>query len=195
MFDNKNFSQPCENNKAPILEQLLVHFANQTKVLEIGSGTGQHAAFFAPALPHLTWQPTDIADNHASINAWLEEAKCTNVLPPEEFFIGKDSWSFQDVNGVFSANTTHIMQPHEAQLMMQTVAINLPETGVFCQYGPFKFDGKYTSQSNAQFDQSLQQRGFGGIRDIAELKNWATSLTLDDMIQMPANNHLLVWRK
>lgn len=195
MFDNKDFSQPCENNKAPILEQLLVHFADQSKILEIGSGTGQHAAFFAPALPHLTWQPTDISDNHASINAWLEEAECTNVLAPKPFFIGVDSWTFDDVSGVFSANTTHIMQPNEAQLMMQTIAQKLPENGVFCQYGPFKFDGKFTSASNDQFDQSLRERGYGGIRDITELQTWAEPLSLVETIQLPANNHLLVWRK
>ncbi|MFA3789677.1 DUF938 domain-containing protein [Aliiglaciecola sp. SL4] len=195
MFDNKDFSQPCENNKAPILTQLREHFANQSKVLEIGSGTGQHAAFFAPALSHLTWQPTDIPDNHGSINAWVAESQCSNVLSPVEFFIGRDKWTFSGVDSVFSANTTHIMQPHEAQLMMETIAVNLPKSGVFCQYGPFKIDGNFTSDSNAQFDQSLRQRGYGGIRDITELKSWAVPLTLDDMIQMPANNHLLVWRK
>ncbi|GAC15859.1 DUF938 domain-containing protein [Aliiglaciecola lipolytica] len=195
MFNNKDFSQACENNKAPILEQLLVQFANQAKILEIGSGTGQHVAYFAPALPHLIWQPTDIPDNHGSINAWVEEAKCTNVLPPVPFFIGVDDWLFDDVSGVFSANTTHIMQPNEAKLMMETVAHHLPLSGIFCQYGPFNIDGKFTSHSNAQFDQSLRQRGYGGIRDIAELQQWAKPLSLLEMIQLPANNHLLVWQK
>ncbi|GAB2709470.1 DUF938 domain-containing protein [Aliiglaciecola aliphaticivorans] len=195
MVNNKDFSQACENNKTPILAQLRTHFADQNKIVEIGSGTGQHAAYFAPALPHLTWQPTDIPGNHDNINAWLEESECSNVLPPVEFFIGRDSWSFSDIDGVFSANTTHIMQPHEAQMMMETIAHNLPDNGVFCQYGPFKFDGKFTSASNDQFDQSLRERGYGGIREIVELQTWAKPLSLVETIQLPANNHLLVWRK
>ncbi len=191
----KRFSQPCENNKAAILKHLTTHFAATTHVLEIGSGTGQHAAFFAPALPHLSWQPTDVVENHASISAWIEEFKCTNTLPISCFFVGQDEWCFESVDGVYSANTAHIMQYHEVQLMMETISSQLPAKGIFCQYGPFKIDGKFTSQSNHEFDCSLRERGYGGIRDIAELAQWAGDLVLTHNHPMPANNQLLVWQK
>ncbi len=195
MFEEKRFSQPCENNKQPILTELKRELAEARKVLEIGSGTGQHAAWFANALPQLVWQPTDVQENHSSINAWVAEANCSNVLPPKPFFIGVDQWSFDNIDAVFTANTAHIMQVEETLLMMREVSGNLPQGGVFCQYGPFKIDGNCTSESNLAFDISLRQQGYGGIRDIEELALHAEQLTLTRRIAMPANNFLLVWRK
>jgi hypothetical protein len=87
------------------------------------------------------------------------------------------------------------MQPSEAQLMMQLVANNLPEGGVFCQYGPYNFQGRYTSESNQGFDQRLSEQGCGGIRDIEELILWAKPLVLMETISMPANNFMLIWQK
>ncbi len=191
---NKQFSPSCENNKDPILQQLLSHFAAVKQVLEIGSGTGQHAAYFAAHLTHLQWHCTDIEENHPSINGWVSEAKLTNVTPPIPFFIGRDNWPLA-VDAVFSANTTHIMQKSEAKLMMQLVAENLPSKGVFCQYGPFNVNGQYTSESNQSFDKHLLTQGCGGIRDIAELVDWADGLALRQRVAMPANNFLLVWEK
>lgn len=189
------FSAACENNKQPILEQLEKAFANVSKVLEIGSGTGQHCAFFAPALAHLIWQPTDVTQNHASIAAWVDQANCHNVLPVKEFFIGQHEWNFEQIDGVFTANTAHIMQHNEVELMMQTISDNLPVGGMFCQYGPFNIDGQFTSQSNQQFDLQLRQQGCGGIVDIAQLKAWSKDLVLADQINLPANNMLLVWHR
>lgn len=192
---DKRFSQACENNKVPILNQLKKHFGEASHVLEIGSGTGQHAVFFAPGLPHLIWYTSDMPVNHGSINAWLADDAADNLRPPISFTIGVDSWPAVEVNAVFSANTAHIMQPQETRLMMELVGQALPDCGVFCQYGPFNIDGKYTSQGNADFDRHLASEGCGGIRDIQELQDWAVDLTLEERIAMPANNFLLVWRK
>ncbi len=98
------------------------------------------------------------------------------------------------IDAVFTANTTHIMQPEEAKLMMELVSENLPQGGMFCQYGPMKIGGEFTAESNAEFDRQLKQRGFGGIQDINDLESWANKLTLQETIPMPANNFLLVWK-
>lgn len=191
----KRFSQACENNKQPILDVLKKHFSAVTRVLEIGSGTGQHAAFLPVNLPHLTWHTSDMPVNHFSISAWIADVPTNNLRAPLSFTIGVDPWPLQNVDAVFSANTAHIMQPQEAKLMMELVQANLVQNGVFCQYGPFKIAGQFTSESNAVFDNNLRESGYGGIRDVDELTEWAPELALTDRIEMPANNFLLVWRK
>lgn len=192
---DKPFSQACENNKQPILTQLQRFFSHARQVLEIGAGTGQHAVFFAPQLPHLHWTPSDQPQYHPGIEAWIHEYPSANLSSPIAFTVGENSWPAPTYDAVFSANTAHIMQPVEAQLMMRLIAQNLPEGGVFCQYGPFKVDGEYTSDSNAAFDQHLHEQGYGGIRDIDELRGWAEGLSLVDVVDMPANNLLLHWIK
>ncbi|WP_102798293.1 DUF938 domain-containing protein [Bowmanella denitrificans] len=194
---SKPFSQACENNKQPILQFLRVRFSNVRHVLEIGSGTGQHAVYFAPSLSPIVWQCSDMPHNHAGINAWIDEFPCDNLRRPLNFTVGEDDWPDTQADAVFTANTTHIMQPQQARLMMEMVAEHLPCGGVFCQYGPFNIDGQYTSDSNEQFDLHLKAQGYGGIRDINELQDWlaGTSLSLGQRVQMPANNQLLVWQK
>jgi hypothetical protein len=195
MFD-KPFSQACENNKEPILEVLKRVLADKTNLLEIGSGTGQHAAYFAPRLRHLEWHTSDMPDKHLGIAAWLEEVKVNNLHQPLSFTIGATSaWPLTNTDAVYTANTTHIMQPLESQLMMQLVANNLPIDGIFCQYGPYNFQGQYSSESNQSFDQHLSEQGCGGIRDIDELALWAKPLVIIETIPMPANNFILVWQK
>ncbi|MCV2403251.1 class I SAM-dependent methyltransferase [Marinomonas sp. C2222] len=191
----KAFSPSCDRNQQPILDQLSVYFKQAQQVLEIGSGTGQHAVFFAKYLSHVTWRTSDMLENHGSIQAWIDEANLTNLIAPFEFHFGKHAWPDLAVDAVFTANTTHIMQREDAKLMMETVAENLPKGGVFCQYGPMNVDGEYTSEGNRDFDQSLQQGGYGGIRDIAELVEWAVGMTLVEKVDMPANNFLLVWKR
>lgn len=190
---SKAFSPSCERNQHPILEQLSVYFRNSQRVLEIGSGTGQHAVHFAKHLSHLNWHTSDMVDNHDSICAWMDEANLSNLFPPIEFHFGKNDWPALDVDAIFTANTTHIMQVNEAELMMQTVATKLKKGGIFCQYGPMNREGQYTSASNRDFDQQLQQNGYGGIRDVEELIQWAQGMELIEQIPMPANNVLLVW--
>lgn len=195
MFD-KPFSQACENNKQPILEVLQRVLADKTNLLEIGSGSGQHAAYFAPRLRHLEWHTSDMPDKHLGIAAWLEEVKVNNLHQPLSFTIGATSaWPLTNTDAVYTANTTHIMQPSESQLMMQLVADNLSIGGIFCQYGPYNFQGQYSSESNQSFDQHLSEQGCGGIRDIDELTLWAKPLVLIETIPMPANNFMLVWQK
>jgi len=197
MFD-KPFSQACENNKQPILDILSRVLADKKNVLEIGSGTGQHAAHFAPKLSHLEWHTSDMPDKHLGIEAWIEEAAVNNLHPPMSFTIdaiGINAWPLANVDAVYTANTAHIMQPSEAQIMMQLVADNLPVGGVFCQYGPYNFQGHYSSESNKAFDQHLSEQGCGGIRDIDELTLWVKPLVLIEKVAMPANNFMLIWQK
>ncbi|WP_339724920.1 DUF938 domain-containing protein [uncultured Paraglaciecola sp.] len=192
---DKPFSQACENNKQPILEVLNRVLADRQKLLEIGSGTGQHAAYFAPKLKHLEWQTSDMPNNHLGIKAWLDEAQVSNLHQPISFTVGTNDWPLGNFDAVYTANTTHIMQPSESKLMMELVADNLPHGGIFCQYGPYNFQGQYTSDSNAAFDQHLSEQGCGGIRDIDELVTWARPLNLIETIAMPANNFMLIWQK
>lgn len=191
----KPFSQACENNKRPILAILERAFADTQQVLEIGSGSGQHASYFAAHLPHLVWHTSDQYQYHDGINAWVSESSLPNLVSPIEFKVGADPFPLLPFDGVFSANTAHIMQKHEVKLLMELVTQKLPVGGTFCQYGPFTQTGVFSSQSNAEFHQSLLERGYGGYRDIDELNAWAQQLTLKEMITMPANNLMLVWTK
>lgn len=192
------FSQACENNKRPILECLRSVFADARSVLEIGTGTAQHAVFFAEALPHLTWRPSDHPDSVYLGRDRLAASNAPNLLPFVALDVGDDDWPVPDVDAVFSANTAHIMSWSEVERMFQGVARRLPSGGVFCLYGPFNVGGRYTSDSNRRFDQHLRSRSAHmGIRDIADLETLARSvdLRLDDDVAMPANNRILVWRK
>jgi cyclopropane fatty-acyl-phospholipid synthase-like methyltransferase len=196
MFD-KPFSQACENNRQPILKILNRVLADKKKLLEIGSGTGQHAVYFAPRLSHLEWHTSDMPDKHSGISAWIKEVAVNNLHQPLTFTIGADGnniWPIANIDAVYTANTTHIMQPSEAQLMMQQVASNLPSGGIFCQYGPYTFQGRHSSESNKSFDQHIIEQGYGGIRDVEELILWANNMDLVEIVTMPANNFLLVWQ-
>ena len=191
----KPFSQACENNKAPILAVLKEVLKYANAVLEIGSGTGQHAVHFAPCLPHLRWYFSDVEANHAGINAWFNEFPAANLIAPCRLMLGLDPWPNLDVDAIYTANTTHIMQNHEVKLMMELVQQHLPIGGVFCQYGPFRQGGEFSSQSNRDFDQSLRERGYGGVQDVDTLKGWAKGLALTAKMAMPANNLCLIWHK
>lgn len=188
------YSQACENNKQPILQVLKSAFKDLNKVLEIGSGTGQHAVHFAKHLPHVTWQTADQEEYHSAIQYWLAQAPSPNLLPPLALSIPVNDIPSGEYDGFFSANTAHIMQKTEVQHMMKSIAEVLPEHGVFCQYGPFTVDGKFSSQSNADFHEKLIASGRGGYCDIAQLQDWASELRLVDIIDMPANNLMLIWR-
>jgi hypothetical protein len=194
-MQDKPFSQPCENNKTFILAELVEHFSGVSSVLEIGSGTGQHAVYFAPNLPHLNWHCADQYEYHEGINIWIDEYPSVNLHRPIELTFPKAVWPSLSVDGIFTANTAHIMLAHQAKAMMQCVQDKLPLEGVFCQYGPFTIDGKFSSQSNADFHEKLINSGYGGYRDIAELQAWVPEMTLVETKQLPANNLLLVWHK
>lgn len=199
MQKDKPFSQACENNKAPILEKLAGVFNQPGTVLEIGTGTGQHAVHFALHLPHLTWQPSDHPQNARLCLPWIEEAALANINPPLALDVIKGDWSnLPPIYGVFSANTAHIMAWEEVEAMFLGVARILPTDGLFCLYGPFRYNGQHTSESNERFDRSLRmQAGHMGIRDMENLKplGETNGLSLQEDFGMPANNRLLVWRK
>ena len=187
----KRISEPAERNRAPILEVLKRVFADRTGVLEIGSGTGQHAAYFAPELPQLVWQASDVAENHPSIREWRADP------PPLELDVD-GPWPEIGVDAVFTANTCHIMSWAQVEKMFAGVARLLPSGGVFAVYGAFKYGGKHTAPSNAEFDAWLRGRDpKSGQRDIEAVTALAKQhgLVLKEDNAMPANNRLLVFRK
>ena len=198
----KQFSAACERNREPILAILRDALAQSGKVLEIGSGTGQHAVYFGAQLPHLVWQCSDLPHNHASILAWQQEANLANVLPPLTLDIHPDmhpdEWPPGPYDAVFSANTCHIMAWPEVLAMFAGIGRVLRTGGVACVYGPFNYMGAFTSPSNAQFDASLRaQAPHMGIRDFeaVDAQARAHGLLLQADHAMPANNRLLVWRR
>jgi hypothetical protein len=206
MIIDKPYSQACENNKKPILEVLKRVFADKQRVLEIGSGTGQHAVYFAAMLPHLEWHTADQLEYHDAIHAWMKAYPSDNLHPPVRLRLPDDEWpqiiphnylgSEQPLfDAYFTANTAHIMQKAQVIHLMKQVNKYLPSNGFFCQYGPFLKNGKFSSQSNAEFHQTLVASGRGGYRDISELECWAPDLSLIEVIEMPAYNLMLVWQK
>jgi SAM-dependent methyltransferase len=194
----KPFSQASERNQQPILEILRDVLAHSVQVLEIGSGTGQHAVFFARHLPHLQWQTSDLPDQHAGILAWIADAALPNLRAPLALDVDAMPWPVRDMDAVFSANTAHIVAWPQVRHMFQGVGRTLKPGGLFCLYGPFNYAGKFTSDSNAQFDVWLKQRDArSGIRDFEALDALAQEqgMLLAQDAAMPANNRILVWRK
>lgn len=193
---DKPFSPACERNRTPIANVLSPLFTSVTKVLEIGSGTGQHAVYFAAKMPHLVWQTSDLAQAHDGIRKWIEEAALTNVLGPLALDVNEPVWPVSNVDAVFTANTLHIVSWPGVQNMFAGVSRVLKEHGLFCVYGPFRYGGKHTAESNARFDLALRThdersgiRDFNDVRDLAQ-KNRLALLHDEDM---PANNRLLVF--
>lgn len=194
----KQFSEACEQNKAPILDILRTAFGTTRRVLEIGSGTGQHAVHFARHLPHLSWQTSDLPGNHPSINAWLAEAALANLAPPLELDVTTGRWPARTFDGIFSANTTHIMHWPAVCDMFTGIGTLLERDGLFCLYGPFNYRNAYTCTSNARFDAWLRARDpASGIRNFEALDTLARAggMQLHDDHEMPVNNRLLVWKK
>ena len=166
-------------------------------MLEIGSGTGQHAVYFGEALPHIRWQTSDRLENHGGISAWLAEAALENVLAPLDLDVLQCGTVGGDYDAVFSANTAHIMSYPAVECMFRIVGEALSGGGVFCLYGPFNIDGMFTSESNERFDQSLRiQNPEMGIRELADLDCLAmdSGLERSKRYAMPANNMMVVWR-
>ena len=194
----KQYSDACNENRDPILTILREEFAGCHQVLEIGSGTGQHSVYFAQHLPHLEWQTSDVVTNHPGINAWREEAGLANLLTPLPLDVSKGNWPASRYDGIFSANTTHIMSWPEVEAMFAGIGSVLADTGVFCLYGPFNYRGRYTSDSNARFDGWLKDRDpHSGIRNFEDLDSLAADngMQLKQDHEMPVNNRLLVWIK
>jgi SAM-dependent methyltransferase len=261
MASEKPFSPASERNRDPILEVLRVWFADRKRVLEIGSGTGQHAVHFAAAMPWLLWQCSDRAEYLPGIRAWLDEAGLPNTPAPIELDVASERWQLPSLplgrlpplplagegwgegaldlgveeqgqdqkrphpasgrllpqagevkkhagqdpdrfdarlfDAVFSANTLHIMGWHEVEAFFAGLGTVLAEAASVVVYGPFNYDGDYTSDSNREFDGWLKARDpLSGIRDFeavdALVRGIGLRLIAD--IAMPANNRCLVWR-
>jgi SAM-dependent methyltransferase len=186
-----------DRNRESILEVLKIEFERSCSVLEIGSGTGQHAVFFGRELPWLRWQTSDRLENHDGINAWLSDSRLPNVSKPLHLDVEQVDQLADTYDAVFSANTAHIMSFAAVQCMFRLVGRCLSSNGKFCLYGPFNVNGEYTSESNKAFDESLKLRDpLMGIRDLDALQKLAAEnkLTPDRKYAMPANNMLIVWR-
>ena len=195
---DKPYSESCEQNRAPILAVLREVFADRAHVLEIGSGTGQHAVAFGAELPHLRWQTGDVPLHHPGIRMWLDAAALPNVLPPISLDVNQKSWRDGRYDAVFSANTLHIMSWIEVESFFEGVGEVLETNGVLAVYGPFNYKGAFTSESNARFDAWLKSRDpASGVRDFEAVDALARArgLMLQQDIAMPANNRTLVWRR
>jgi SAM-dependent methyltransferase len=192
------FSQACENNKSPILEVLRQCLAPGSLVLELGSGTGQHARFFAEEMPDIRWQPTDVAENLAGIESWRVDYAGDNLLSPRELDVRSAAWGLEIPGALFTANSLHIMAWTAVETLFRYLAEHAPPGNQLLVYGPFNYGGEYTSASNARFDQWLglqhPERAIRDFEDVDALARGAAySLAGDN--PMPANNRLLHWLK
>ncbi len=191
------FSAASDRNKYPILEQLQRLLPRRAKVLEIGSGWGQHAVFFCRAMPAWTWQPSDHPDALPELQQQLIAGAMPAISHPVSLDVLADQWPVGHFDAVYSANTAHIMSWPAVCAMFAGAGDCLDSGGLFCLYGPFNVGGSFTAPSNETFDMNLRSRNPEmGIRDLEALESLATShqMSLQQRISMPANNFLLTFR-
>jgi cyclopropane fatty-acyl-phospholipid synthase-like methyltransferase len=195
---SKPYSPACDQNRDPILEVIQPLLDDAHHVLEIGSGTGQHAVYFGRAMPHLIWQTSDLEVNHAGIRLWLDEAGLDNVRAPLSLDVTDPDWPAIEVDAVFTANTFHIMSWEAVAATIAGSGRLLSPGGRLMVYGPFSYSNRHTSDSNARFDTALRQSDpTMGVRDFEDLDTLAiqAGLSLERDYPMPVNNRILVWRK
>jgi len=195
----KPYSESCVQNQEAIWSVIEKPFSDRRFILEIGSGTGQHAVYFSRRLPRSLWQTSDLIRNHAGIQQWLADENLPNILPPLDIDAGKpEYWPNVEYDAVFSANAVHIMGWDEVVKMFQGVGRVLAPRGLLCLYGPFNYAGKFTSESNERFDAWLKANDpRSGIREFEALNILAAEqeMNLESDCAMPANNRTLFWRK
>lgn len=194
----KPFSEACERNQQPIFEYLQDLLASSKHVLEIGSGTGQHAVYFAERLKHLVWQTSDVSENLSGINVWLEDANLINTPKPLLLDLDHQVKLDNGYDTVFSANTLHIISEEQVSKFFELAGQILSSQAKLIIYGPFNYNGEFTSESNAKFELWLKQRDAkSGIRDFEMVCGSADRNGFELMhdFTMPANNRLLVWSK
>jgi len=194
----KPYAESCDQNREPILTVLRQYLQPGDRVLEIGSGTGQHAVFFSQQLGDIHWQSSDCEQYLSGIRNWLIDADPARVPTPLCLDVLKDDWPTERYQAVFTANTTHIMSWPAVEAMFAGIGRVLAPGGLLLQYGPFRYAGRHTSPSNQRFDQWLKDRDpLSGVRDLGDLRSLAdkAGLVLDQDIEMPINNRILMWRK
>lgn len=196
----KPFSEACERNKEPIATELVRIFAQSQRILEIGSGTGQHAAYFALKLPHARWLPSDLAQHHEGICGWIKGCKLDNIDQPLALDVTQAWPAAQSLqaDALFSANTLHIMSWQAVEAFFQGTGQILAVQAKLVVYGPFKLKGEFTSESNAKFEAWLKERDpDSGVRDFEAVDALARAqgFVLQERLEMPANNFLLHWQK
>lgn len=194
----KPYAKSCEQNQAVILDVIKPLLANSQTVLEIGSGTGQHAVYFSQEIPHLYWQTSDCVEHHEGIQQWIDDVYNEKLLAPIALNVGKNRWPAHCYNTIFTANTLHIMSHKDVLALFAQLPTSLQEKGQFIVYGPFNYHGHYTSQSNERFDEWLHSRDpDSGIKDFEWLNELAgqAGLKLTEDYTMPANNRILCWQK
>lgn len=190
----KPYSESCEQNKEPILSVISPLFSSISNVLEIGSGTGQHAVYFSEKLPHLTWYSSDCKPYLEGINSWVKDAALPNLVAPIELDVSFSIWPDLSVDAIFTANTFHIMHHRDVINLIAGAGKLLPHGGSLVIYGPFNYKGHYTSESNASFDQWLKDRDpASGIKHFEEVVSLAkdSAMELISDYEMPANNRIL----
>lgn len=196
---DKPFSAACERNKDAILEVLKeTILPTDRRVLEVGSGTGQHAVYFAPHFPQIDWFPTDLSDKLAGMNLWFQEAKVQNIQRPVRLDVSKDDFPKLKFDVVFTANTLHIMHWKDCKSFMKLLGNRLRENSRVVFYGPFKYNGEFTSESNAEFDKTLKERDpLSGIRNFEDILSNMTKNGFEIVAdyEMPANNRALVFNR
>jgi len=194
----KQYVESCQRNKVPILEVLREILTEPGLVLEIGSGTGQHAAYFAEHLPHMRWQPTDLAENLPSIRAWVADAGATNLLSPLILDLLADEWPVIRAQAAVCINTIHIVAWPAVEQLFAGVAHTLDAGGIFYVYGPYRYRQRALEPSNEQFDHLLKVRDpASGIRQFEAVNELALAngLRLAGDRAMPANNRSIWWIK
>ena len=195
----KPYSAACERNQGSILKVLQENiFPQDVRLLEIGAGTGQHAVYFAPHFPRLEWHPTDLSSNLLGMNKWIHEAHISNIQKPIKLDVSKDDFPKLKFDVVFTANTLHIMHWKDCKSFMKLLGHRLREGSRAIFYGPFKYNGDFTSPSNAEFDQMLKERDpLSGIRSFEDVNSnmLKNGFELIHDYEMPANNRSLVYNR
>ncbi|MDG2091172.1 MAG: DUF938 domain-containing protein [Gammaproteobacteria bacterium] len=197
-MNKKPFSQACENNKQPILEVIASYFRPGDRIIEIGSGTGQHALYFCQNLPKVNWIPCEIPENMDMLAAGLAGEGLQNIMPSEVVDVRQQEWPVRELDGLYSANCLHIMPAAFNDDFFRGAGEVLVPGATLCVYGPFKYQGEFTSDSNAGFDEWLKNRDpLSGIRDFEKINQLAedNAFKLIEDRAMPANNQCLIWRK
>jgi cyclopropane fatty-acyl-phospholipid synthase-like methyltransferase len=194
----KPYSTACDRNKDAILGVLKKLIEDKSQILfEVASGTGQHAVYMAPHFPKLTWIVSDLISKHKGIKQWLDQSDTPNIQGPVEYEVGKNTIPYQKCDIIFTANSFHIMSLDNVRLMIKSCSDVLTEKGLFIIYGPFNYNGEYTSQSNCNFDKLLYSKNLNSaIRNFEEVKHDMElhGLSLYNDFEMPANNRMLVFQ-